>query len=57
MMGNWCLVQLEWRWKLMKRKKNYKTLRDIVEKMYRRTFYLQYKNQFNDSKTQVISKL
>jgi hypothetical protein len=35
----------------------YKTLRDIVERMYRRTFHLQYKNQLNDSKNQVIDKL
>jgi hypothetical protein len=35
----------------------YKTMRDIVERTYRRTFHLQYKNQSNDSKNQVISKL
>jgi hypothetical protein len=35
----------------------YKTLRDIVERMYRCTFHLQYKNQSNDSKNQVIHKL
>jgi hypothetical protein len=35
----------------------YKTLRDIVERTYRHTFHLQYKNQSNDSKNQVIHKL
>jgi hypothetical protein len=35
----------------------YKTMRDIVERTYRRTFHLQYINQSNDSKNQVISKL
>jgi hypothetical protein len=29
-------------------------LRDIVERTYRRNFHLQYKNQSNDSKNQVI---
>jgi hypothetical protein len=32
-------------------------MRDIVEKTYRRTFHLQYRNQSNDSKNQVISKI
>ena len=27
----------------------YKTMRDIVERTYRHTFHLQYKNQLNDS--------
>ena len=40
-----------------KKKRFDKTLRDIVEKMYTHTFYLQYKKKFNDSKTQVMSKL
>ena len=31
----------------------YNTMRDIVERTYRRTFHLQYKNQFIDSKNQV----
>jgi hypothetical protein len=35
----------------------YKTMRDIVEQTYRHTFHLQYINQSNDSKNQVISKL
>jgi hypothetical protein len=35
----------------------YRTLRDIVERTYRHTFHLQYKNQSNDSKNQVIHKL
>ena len=35
----------------------YKIMRDIVEIMYRRTFRLQYINQFDDSKNQVITKL
>jgi hypothetical protein len=35
----------------------YKTMRNIVELTYTRTFHLQYKNQSNDSKNQVISKL
>ena len=35
----------------------YRTLRDIVEIAYRCTFHLQYKNQSNDSKNQVIHKL
>jgi hypothetical protein len=35
----------------------YKTMRDIVERMYRHSFHLQYKNQSNDSKNQVIHKL
>ena len=29
---------------------------DIAERTYRRTFYLQYKNQSNHSKNQVIHK-
>ena len=35
----------------------YKTLRDLVEWMYRWSFHLQYKNQNNDSKNQILSKL
>ena len=35
----------------------YNTMRDIVERTYRRTFHLQYKNLSNDSKNQVIKKL
>jgi hypothetical protein len=35
----------------------YKTKRDIVEKIHRCTFHLQYINQSNDYKNQVISKL
>jgi hypothetical protein len=35
----------------------YKTMMDIVERTYKRTFHLQYRNQYNDSKNQVISKL
>ena len=31
----------------------YKTMRDIVEQTYRRSFHLQYINQFNDSKNWV----
>ena len=35
----------------------YKSLRDLVERMYRHFFYLQYKNQSNDSKNQILCKL
>ena len=35
----------------------YKSLRDVVERMYILTFHLQYKNQSNDSKNQIVSKL
>ena len=35
----------------------YKTLRDLVERMYRLSLNLQYKNQSNDSKNQILSKL
>ena len=35
----------------------YKTMRNIVEQTYKRTFHLQYKNQSNVSKNQVIYKL
>ena len=35
----------------------YKTMRNIVERTYKRNFHLQYKNQSNDSKNQVIYKL
>ena len=35
----------------------YKSLRDLVERMYRRSFHLQYKNQSSDSKNQILSKL
>jgi len=35
----------------------YRTLRDIVERTYRHTFHLQYKNKSNDSKDTVIHKL
>jgi hypothetical protein len=35
----------------------YRSLRDIVERTYRCTFHLQYKNQSSDSKNQVIHKL
>jgi hypothetical protein len=34
----------------------YKTLRDIMEIMYRHTFHLQYKNQSKDSRNKVIHK-
>ena len=32
-------------------------MKDIVERTYKRTFHLQYKNQSNYSKNQVICKL
>ena len=32
-------------------------MRDVVERIYRCTFHLQYKNQSSDSKNQVIYKL
>ena len=35
----------------------YKSLRDLVERMYRPSFHLQYKNQSNYSKNQILSKL
>ena len=35
----------------------YKSLSDLVEWMYRRSFHLQYKNQYKDSKNQILSKL
>ena len=35
----------------------YKTLRNIMERTYRRTYDLQYKNQSIKSKNQVIYKL
>ena len=35
----------------------YKSLRDLVEQIYKRSFHLQYKNQSNDSKNQILSKL
>jgi hypothetical protein len=35
----------------------YKTMRDIVERTYICSFHLQYKNQSNESKNQVIFKL
>ena len=35
----------------------YKTIANIVERTYRCTFHLQYKNQSSDSKNQVIHKL
>jgi hypothetical protein len=35
----------------------YKIMRDIVERMYRRIFHLQYKNQSNDSENRVKHKL
>ena len=35
----------------------YKTLRDLVEKMYIISFHLQYKNQSNDSKNKILFKL
>ena len=38
-------------------KEFYNTMRDIVERMYNHTFHLQYKNQSNDSKNQIICKL
>ena len=38
-------------------KQFYKTWRNIVERIYRRSFHLQYKKQSNDSKNHVISKL
>ena len=58
MMMNWSLAQLEWCWRLMKGGfLFYKTIRDIVERTYIRTFHLQYKNQSSDSKNQIISKL
>ena len=47
----------EWCWKLMREKKSfYKTMKDIVERMYRCAFHLEYKNQFNYSKNQDIFK-
>ena len=40
------------------RGKNFhKSLRDLVEQMYKFSFHLQYKNPSNDSKNQIISKL
>ena len=38
-------------------KQFYNTMRDKVERTYMRTFHLQYKNQSNDLKNQVICKL
>ena len=38
-------------------KRFYKLVRDILERMYRCTFHLQFRNQFNGSKNQVIYKL
>ena len=38
-------------------KKFYKSLRDLVERMYRHSFHLQYKYQSNDSKNQILSKI
>ena len=38
-------------------KMSYKSLRDLMERMYRRSFHLQYKNQSNDSKNQNLFKL
>ena len=35
----------------------YKTMMGIVERTYRHTFHLQYKNQSTDSKKTVIHKL
>jgi hypothetical protein len=35
----------------------YITMRDIMERTYRRTFHLQYRKQSNDSKNEAISKL
>ena len=35
----------------------YNTMRDTVERTYRHTFHLQYKNQSSDSKNQIIQKL
>jgi hypothetical protein len=35
----------------------YNTMRDIVERTYRCSFHLQYKNQSNESKNQVMFKL
>jgi hypothetical protein len=35
----------------------YKPMRDIMEWTYKRTFHSQYRNQSNDSKNHVISKL
>ena len=35
----------------------YNTMRDIVERTYRCTFHLYYKNQSSDSNNQVIQKL
>ena len=32
-------------------------MKDIVERTYKRTFQLQYRNESNDSKNQVICKL
>ena len=40
-----------------RRKKFYKTLSNLVEQMYRRSFHLQYKNQSKYSKNQILSKL
>ena len=38
-------------------KEYYNTMRDIVERTYKRTFHLQYKNQSTDSKNKIICKL
>ena len=38
-------------------KEFYNTMRDIVEIMYIWNFYLQYRNQSNDSKNHIICKL
>ena len=35
----------------------YKSSRDLVERMFIHSFLLQYKNQSNDSKNQILSKL
>jgi hypothetical protein len=40
-----------------RRENFYKTMMDIVEQTYRHNFHLQYKNQSNNSRNQVASKL
>ena len=57
-MMNWYSFHLEWCWKLMGGGIFfYKTMINIVDRTYRHAFHLQYKNQSNDSKNQIIQKL
>ena len=39
MMMNWSLSHLDWCWKLIEGGNDYKTMRNIMEIMYRRTFH------------------